>query len=121
MAREVAEPTRALDQVVEEIIQPLQARLIEIVREFIPPAGRDEVVRLSAMSILGQCLYYYYARHILPRLDPQQFGPNNIGRLAQHIIGFSLGGLKEMAREMNPEAFPSMQGNPVPRGVEILQ
>jgi TetR/AcrR family transcriptional regulator, regulator of cefoperazone and chloramphenicol sensitivity len=104
MAREVAEPTTALDQVVEEIIQPLQARLIAIVKEFIPTAGRDEVVHLSALSIFGQCLYYYYARHILFRLDPQKFGPKNIERLAKHIIGFSLGGLKELAREANPAA-----------------
>jgi AcrR family transcriptional regulator len=106
MAREVAEPTTALDQVVEEIIQPLQARLIEIVREFIPPAGRDDVVHLSAMSILGQCLYYYYARHILLRLDTQKFGPENIERLAQHIIEFSLGGLKGLARAVNPPVSP---------------
>jgi TetR/AcrR family transcriptional regulator, regulator of cefoperazone and chloramphenicol sensitivity len=102
MAREVAEPTAALDQVVEEIIQPLQARLIAIVREFIPASTRDEEVHLSAMSILGQCLYYYYARHILIRLDPQKFGPKDIERLARHIIGFSLGGLKELAREASP-------------------
>jgi TetR/AcrR family transcriptional regulator, regulator of cefoperazone and chloramphenicol sensitivity len=102
MAREVAEPTTALDQIVEEIIQPLQARLIEIVREFMPTAGGDEVIRLSAMSILGQCLYYYYARHILHRLDAQKFGPENIERLARHIIVFSLGGLKELAREASP-------------------
>jgi TetR/AcrR family transcriptional regulator, regulator of cefoperazone and chloramphenicol sensitivity len=106
MAREVAEPTTALDQVVEEIIQPLQARLIDIVREFIPPARRDEVVHLSAMSIFGQCLYYYYARHILFRLDAQKYGPKNIERLAKHIIGFSLGGLKGLAGENRPAGSP---------------
>jgi TetR/AcrR family transcriptional regulator, regulator of cefoperazone and chloramphenicol sensitivity len=102
MAREFADPTTALDQVVEEIVQPLQARLGEIIRKFLQTSGTDEVVQLSVMSIIGQCLYYYYARHILLRLDAQKFGLINIERLAEHIIEFSLGGLKGLAREDNP-------------------
>jgi hypothetical protein len=39
--------------------------------------------------VVGQCLFYFYARPIILRLHPEQlFGPADIEALARHITGF---------------------------------
>ena len=94
MAREMAEPTAALDALLNDIYQPLVARLEDIVRELTGRAD-DEVLR-CARSVLGQCLYYYHARQVIQRMTPQQkFEPADIELLAAHITRFSLAGLRE--------------------------
>lgn len=96
MAREMAEPTDALDGLINDVYRPLIARLEEIVRELLGPSAGDEVILACSRSVLGQCLYYYYARPVIQRMTPQQqFEPADIERLAAHITRFSLAALKE--------------------------
>lgn len=100
IARELAEPTRVLDLLLEEIARPLHRQLNEIVREILGPTVTDEDVRLCAVSIMGQCVYYHHARAVLSRLYPeQQSGPDDIARLVNHITEFSLAGLKARAEK----------------------
>jgi AcrR family transcriptional regulator len=96
MAREMAEPTAALDALIQDMYRPLVERLEDIVRELTGRATNDEVVLRCARSILGQCLYYYHARAVIQRMTPlQQFEPADVEQLAAHITKFSLAALKE--------------------------
>ena len=100
MAREMAEPTPAFDELVKTVCQPLHDRLQSIVREILGEAATEEVVRLSAASIIGQCLFYHHSRPVIAKLTPEQrYGKEDIERLAEHITGFSLCALKEKTGE----------------------
>jgi AcrR family transcriptional regulator len=99
MWREMIEPTRALDKLVEEVARPVHQELASIVSEFLPPDATDEAVRLCTMSVLSQCVYYHHARSVIGRLySEQRYAPEDVARLADHITRFSLGALKALGR-----------------------
>ncbi|MGH8545824.1 MAG: CerR family C-terminal domain-containing protein [Gammaproteobacteria bacterium] len=98
IAREMVEPTRALDSLLEEVARPLHQELAAIVRQLLGVAC-DDAVRLCSLSIMGQCVYYHHARTVLARLYPvQSYGADDIARLADHISEFSLAALRAFAR-----------------------
>ena len=99
MAREMIEPTTALDALVEIIIRPMAEKLSAIVRELLGAGATDEQVRRCQLSIIGQCLHYRNARPVIQRLFPQQqYEPEDIQALADHITRFSLSALQGLAR-----------------------
>jgi AcrR family transcriptional regulator len=99
IAREMAEPTRALDSLIEEIARPLHRELAEIVAQLLGSDTDEDAVRLCALSIMGQCVYYHHARAVLARLYPARgHGAENVERLVNHITDFSLAALGELAR-----------------------
>jgi AcrR family transcriptional regulator len=96
MAREMAEPTAALDDLINDVYRPLIHQAEDVVRELMGRQSNDYVVLNCARSVLGQCLYYYHARPVIQRMTPQQqFEPADIEHLADHITKFSLAALKE--------------------------
>lgn len=100
IAREMVEPTRALDSLLEEVARPLHRELAAIVRLLLGPSADDQAVRFCALSIMGQCVYYHHARSVLTRLYPgQKYGAEDIARLADHITEFSLAALREIAHK----------------------
>src|SRR6266478_1110207 len=104
MIREMLEPTRALDMLVEEGARPLHQELSSIVRELLGSAADDEVVRLSALSVMSQCVYYRRARPVITRLYPQQrYDSKEVERLAEHITQFSLLALQGLCKK-KPDA-----------------
>jgi TetR/AcrR family transcriptional regulator, regulator of cefoperazone and chloramphenicol sensitivity len=100
IAREMAEPTHALDLLLEEIARPLHCELAGIVRQLLGASARDDDVRLCALSIMGQCVYYHHARTVLARLYPEQgYQASDVARLVDHITEFSLAAIQELARK----------------------
>lgn len=98
MAREMIEPTAALDELVEGHIRESSVRLRGIVRELMGPAASDEQVRACAFSIKGQCLFYHHCEPVIVRLEPgTTIGREQVPALAEHITRFSLAGLRAMA------------------------
>jgi TetR/AcrR family transcriptional regulator, regulator of cefoperazone and chloramphenicol sensitivity len=99
IAREMAEPTRALDTLLEDVARPLHRELAAIVRRILGSSATDETVRLGALCVMGQCVYYHHARPVLKRLYPEQgYSPEDIVRIADYITDFSLAALREIAR-----------------------
>lgn len=95
MAREMIEPTAALDRIVEHTGRPLFERLTGIVREL---AGRElpaDVLTRCAQSVVGQCLFYRHCREMIrrgwPEADPT---PERIDELARHVTHFSIAGIR---------------------------
>ena len=100
MAREMAEPTRALDTVVDQMIRPDAELLMTIVRDVLGHDAHPQRVWQCASSIIGQCLFYHHARPVIMRLDPEQtFTPEAIEQLVDHITQFSLAALKQLAQQ----------------------
>lgn len=98
MAREMIEPTAALDALVREQIRPIARELSGIVRELLGRGADEELVRLSGMSVVSQCLFYHHCRPVITRLYPRQkYDEADIDLLAAHITKFSLASLRRLA------------------------
>jgi len=94
IAREMAQPTKALDRLATESIQPVKRRLVGIVSELLGPGVTEARVNLSCASIIGQCLHYVQCREMISRLFPKANSlPRDIETLTEHIYQFSLAGL----------------------------
>jgi AcrR family transcriptional regulator len=108
MMREMLEPTRALDMLVEEGARPLHQEFSSIIRELLGSAADDEVVRLSTLSVVSQCVYYRRARPVIARLYPQQrYDSKEVEKLIEHITQFSLLALRGLCKKM-PDKFTAV-------------
>jgi TetR/AcrR family transcriptional regulator, regulator of cefoperazone and chloramphenicol sensitivity len=97
MAREVIEPTAALEALVKDELEPLFRRLESCVRALLGPRADTERIRLCALSIASQWTFYLHARPVIARLHPScRFGPKDIDNLADHIADFSLAALRQL-------------------------
>ena len=100
IAREMAEPTGVLTQMVMQTVRPRFAILSSIVRDVLGPGASDAAVRLCARSIVGQALFYHFAKPILFELFPdERFDASAVDKLVDHIATFSLHGLRGMASD----------------------
>jgi len=105
--QEVSDPTAALIQLVQSTIRPVYEYLVEILLEMFheknaAPGQESESVFLCAMSIVGQCLYHLTGRRVIAALRPKGFNPADIDRIADHIVQFSLDGIRRLVlRESN--------------------
>ncbi|MFZ2302194.1 MAG: CerR family C-terminal domain-containing protein [Gallionella sp.] len=105
MARELADPTPALDKIVREAIAPLHKFLGDLLREILDNnAGGDKTseaeLRRCVYSILGQCLFYRHSHPVLQRLHPTlRYDSKEIEAIASHIAEFSLAGISRVAKK----------------------
>jgi len=106
IAREMANPTPALDQLVAESVRPVKHRIAGIVREILGPGATDEQVGLACLSIIGQCLHYVHCREMIARLFPKGSVPHDVETLTAHIYAFSLAGLNSMKSALKRKPAP---------------
>ena len=97
MAREMIEPTRALDRIVEQMIRPLYGRLCAIVKALAGPRVSLARIEASAKSVVGQCLFYKHCSPVLERLEGRRPDHRDLDALADHIVAFSLHGIRGKA------------------------
>jgi AcrR family transcriptional regulator len=98
MAREMIEPTGALDRIVQEGMKPQYKALTDIVRLLLGKTADDITVRDAVFSVVGQCVFYRHGRAIIERLAPPcASGPRDVERIAEHITRFSLAAIAALA------------------------
>ena len=99
MSREMAEPTGAMNTLVEEQVRPHFGFVRQVVTELLGPKAPDEMIRLCCQSVVGQCLFYHFGKPVTQRLFPQRvYGMKDAPRLAEHICKLTLCGIREMAK-----------------------
>jgi TetR/AcrR family transcriptional regulator, regulator of cefoperazone and chloramphenicol sensitivity len=100
MAREMANPTNALDELVEKNIRPFRNEfLIPTLRELTGDQLSRRQLSLISISVMGQCHYFLQGQPIIERLNPDfKFGKAEIAEIAEHIARFSLAGIAELGR-----------------------
>jgi AcrR family transcriptional regulator len=104
MFHEMVEPTEALTTLVQEAIRPEFERLRGVVCELLGPEADPEQVLRCVWSIAGQCLFYYHAKHIIAILRPQgAYPPQDMQRIADHVIEFSLSAIQCLKRGKQTE------------------
>jgi AcrR family transcriptional regulator len=90
MLREMAYPTQACVEVVQEYIQPMAVVLTGILEELLPDMPKQKLF-LIGFSIVGQCLHYRQNRAVCSLLmGPENFEKLTIDVLAEHISEFTL-------------------------------
>lgn len=100
MAREMAEPTQALDEMVRVMIRPHWERLSIIVAEILGPGVSAERVRQCTQSVISQLVFLSHARPVLHRLFPQEdWSEGSAEERGRAIAAFSLAALDGMRRE----------------------
>lgn len=111
MAREMIEPTAALDDLVEGHIRESNVRLLGIVRELMGAQASDAQVRTCSFSITGQCLFYHHCEPVITRLHPGlTIGREEVPELAAHITRFSLAGLRAIATPSSKKSTTRRSG-----------
>lgn len=99
VAAETSRPSPVLKRVVKEIIRPTEARLRCIIAAITGLPEQDDEVRMCAHSIIGQCLHYKHAEHVLSFLWPDLWStPGRLEKVAEHIVQFSLSALHDIRR-----------------------
>lgn len=111
MTREMVEPTKALNRMVREFIQPQANLLQSILRGLLPAETDPQTLRLCGLSIVGQILFYAHCRPVLQRLEPVgSFDVQDLDRLASHITDFSLAAVNEIGRRQKASRPPARSG-----------
>ncbi|HUW26699.1 MAG TPA: CerR family C-terminal domain-containing protein [Gallionella sp.] len=107
MARELADPTPALDKIVREAIAPLHEFMGKLVREIAGVKIGDTELRRCVLSIFGQCLFYRHSHPVLQRLHPEmRYDGGEIEAIACHIADFSLAGIGHIASHYRSRQIP---------------
>jgi AcrR family transcriptional regulator len=99
LAREMAQPTAALDLLLEAVFKPLNEKLSALIAELLNVPVADKSVALAAASVFGQCMYHLRHHHLIGRMHPQLGDHPSVEDLASHIAQFSLAGLRRVGRQ----------------------
>lgn len=95
MAREMAQPTPAMSNIIKRVSVPAYKRLLEVVGSILGLPPENETTKLCAQSILGQIFIYAAASPVLLQLWPDlRMTPAQVDRIADHIADFSLAYLR---------------------------
>jgi AcrR family transcriptional regulator len=94
LLHESMNPTHYFERLVADIIRPELEKLSAIVKRLAGEGVDDGTITRAAMSVMGQCLFYLFAKGAIDRIYPR-YAPNREGceALARHITGFSLMGI----------------------------
>jgi AcrR family transcriptional regulator len=97
MAREMIEPTHALDECASETMRPISELLQSIIRQIVPDITDDQL-RQYACSVVGQIVFYHHCRAAIDKVYPAQcFTREEIEKLADHVTKFSLAAINDLA------------------------
>jgi TetR/AcrR family transcriptional regulator, regulator of cefoperazone and chloramphenicol sensitivity len=95
---EMAHPTEVLDHIVALHIKPNNDELLSIVADLLGLDARAPLVIDAAACMSGQILWYFLARPLISRLNPdQQPLEERIAELVDRMWRFSLAGILSLA------------------------
>jgi len=99
MTHELAQPTPALDGVVDHVIRPRHDAMRKLVSSVINRPIDDRLTRLCTHSIMGQVMLYAHSRAVIGKLWPElKYTPATLDEIAAHIAAFSYAALKDIRR-----------------------
>ena len=102
IAREMAEPTAALDLIIEKGIKPAGQRLMNLVGEVLRLPVDDPHVLQAVGAIQGLCLWYRTSRTVAERMFPElKYTPERIDDMARFVADFTLAGIRALAQDGN--------------------
>jgi TetR/AcrR family transcriptional regulator, regulator of cefoperazone and chloramphenicol sensitivity len=104
--REIANPSAACAELVQSSIRPQFETLLAILHELLPTERDEEKLRLTAFSIVGQCLFYHFADPVIRNLlGRDEYDRLEVEKLANHICDFSLAAVRQHGRPIGAGAM----------------
>jgi len=101
MAHEMAQPTPALTQVIDEVLRPRYNQLRGIIAQILNVSPDHATTRLHAHSVIGQVIHYVHARPVIgvlwPDLNLNEVKDRQL--VANHIADLTLRNLLALARQ----------------------
>src|SRR5262245_43357311 len=98
MQREMADPSEALPIIIAEFIQPMTEEMERIVARIAPELSPAEL-RRTVMSVIGQVVFYRFARPaVLAMYGLGDFPEGFAAEVAEHVTAFSIGGIERVAQ-----------------------
>jgi AcrR family transcriptional regulator len=102
MIQEMANSTPALPSVVDQVIRPQYDQLCQLIGGILSRPPSHRITRLCVHSLIGQVTHYAHGRAVISQLWPQlRMTTAQRNEVADHIVQFTLAGLKAME---NPRA-----------------
>lgn len=107
--REVMEPTRACEEMVQESFRPFFGVLLDILRELLPDNMPAYRLHQIGLSVISQCVFYLAHQRVVRLIIEadeleQHFDEES---LAEHIAWFSLSALRQFAQEADKKISSS--------------
>ncbi len=96
LSHELNQPTAAMEAIMDELIWPRVHFLRGLIRDILGPDFSKEEVARGAFSVIAQITHYLYNAGLLRRVEPSMVQRENAEQLADHIVEFSLAGLRAM-------------------------
>jgi AcrR family transcriptional regulator len=90
LAREMIDPTPALDGLVQRRMRTTHQHLAGIIRTLLGADATAETVNLCVLSVVSQCVFYRNSAPIVARLYPDLEPAKELHRIADHVTRFSL-------------------------------
>ena len=99
MAREMVDPSPALDLIIDLWFRPCWNQLKVISSKLIEKDFNSIENEIAASSVLAQCFFYKHAREVLIRISPDfKYDDAQITMLSKHLSAFALGGLEALKK-----------------------
>lgn len=98
--REFSDPTGELDAIAERYMKPHFVMLTGILQELLGPAVPEERLRLMALSVLGQTVFYKNCKEAICRICPAVVVDESQRQaICNHIVGVSLSAVRDIREE----------------------
>ncbi len=103
IAREFLEPTPSFEPIIEKYIKPHKVILASILTELLGGTPPPEILGPSALSVIGQCIYYALGAPVIRRISEDSSPTEeNLDRLAAFVWQFPLGGIERIRANRQP-------------------
>ena len=100
ITREIADPTPALDTILNSEIVPQMNLLEGIIQPIIGITTDKLAIQRCLLGIYGQCFMFKHARSIIDRLYPELIADDlAIETCAEHIAQFPIAALRQIAQQ----------------------
>jgi TetR/AcrR family transcriptional regulator, regulator of cefoperazone and chloramphenicol sensitivity len=100
--KELVNPTGLIEEVMRIEVEPQRKKLATIIRQLLGPQATDVQVNFCIISIISQCVNPVVVEGKADARRDQPHGALDIEMFADHVVTFSLGGIKEiLANQQN--------------------
>jgi TetR/AcrR family transcriptional regulator, regulator of cefoperazone and chloramphenicol sensitivity len=112
--RELASPTGLLDEVTRKDLLPLREKMEGVIRELLGPHASKTQVKYCTTGIVSQCIFPM----LLKKMNRQEqegrsdfSGIDDIESYADHVVKFSLAGIRSIREEAEKKNKVNLQGH----------
>ena len=96
IAREMIEPTPALDRLVRRRMRANHAQIAAAIGELLGSEASADTVRLCTLSVIAQCVFYRNSAPVISRLYPDLVPSREVERIADHVTRFSVAAVRAL-------------------------